>query len=587
MKAALDLFGGSGVKNLDCRQDGSQLGDGAARELAVQLHHRRHRAGRRAAAGRDQPAPGSAGAERPHPQDLARTANLKVGVVGEAADLTYRLRAPGRRRRRAEGPGRARRRLRQGAQGAPSGRRSSWGRALWPAPTARRCCARSPSSAWALGVVREGWNGFNVLHTAAARVGGLDLGFVPGEGGLDAPPRWPPRARSTCCSCWAPTRSTSRGTDAFVVYLGTPRRRRRPPRRRDPAGRGLHRKGRPLRQHRGPGAARRAGGLPQGRGRARTGRSCARCPSGWARSCPTTRLDQLRAKLFADHPTFGQIDYAPGSTPAAFDLAEPRRRGELSRRAVRQPDQGLLPHQPDRARQRDHGRVLRRCAPGARRSRRSRADAARLRFRDPAARLDPAAPSGRSCWSLVGVLHLPAPSCILARPQDLGRRADAQRPQCGRALRPAAVLRRLAASSCSRSSVIPAGADKFVFLLAPLISVILAFGAWAAIPLAPGWVVSNINVGILYLFAISSLGVYGIIMGGWASNSKYPVPGRPALGGADGLLRGLDRLRHRSPCPAGRLDEPADHRRAAGRRVLELERARRRRAEGPAAGAWS
>jgi NADH-quinone oxidoreductase subunit H len=73
--------------------------------------------------------------------------------------------------------------------------------------------------------------------------------------------------------------------------------------------------------------------------------------------------------------------------------------------------------------------------------------------------------------------------------------------------------------------VIPAGADKFVFLLAPLISVTLALGSWAAIPLAPGWVISNINVGVLYLFAVSSMGVYGIIMGGWASNSKYPFLG--------------------------------------------------------------
>jgi NADH-quinone oxidoreductase subunit H len=73
--------------------------------------------------------------------------------------------------------------------------------------------------------------------------------------------------------------------------------------------------------------------------------------------------------------------------------------------------------------------------------------------------------------------------------------------------------------------VIPDGADKFVFLLAPVLTFTLALVGWAVIPFAPGWVVADINVGVLYLFAISSLGVYGIIMGGWASNSKYPFLG--------------------------------------------------------------
>jgi NADH-quinone oxidoreductase subunit H len=73
--------------------------------------------------------------------------------------------------------------------------------------------------------------------------------------------------------------------------------------------------------------------------------------------------------------------------------------------------------------------------------------------------------------------------------------------------------------------VIPAGADKVVFLLAPMVSFVLAFIGWAVIPFAPGWVVSNLNVGILYLLAVSGLGVYGIIIGGWASNSKYPFLG--------------------------------------------------------------
>ena len=73
--------------------------------------------------------------------------------------------------------------------------------------------------------------------------------------------------------------------------------------------------------------------------------------------------------------------------------------------------------------------------------------------------------------------------------------------------------------------VVPSGSDKVVFLLAPLITFILAFLAWAVIPFAPGWVISDLNVGILSILAISSLGVYGIIMGGWASNSKYPFLG--------------------------------------------------------------
>ena len=73
--------------------------------------------------------------------------------------------------------------------------------------------------------------------------------------------------------------------------------------------------------------------------------------------------------------------------------------------------------------------------------------------------------------------------------------------------------------------VVPAGADRTVFLIAPFLSFTLAFIGWAAIPVGPGLVVADINVGILYLFAVSSLGVYGIIMGGWASNSKYPFLG--------------------------------------------------------------
>ncbi|UDL95154.1 NADH-quinone oxidoreductase subunit NuoH [Lichenihabitans sp. PAMC28606] len=73
-----------------------------------------------------------------------------------------------------------------------------------------------------------------------------------------------------------------------------------------------------------------------------------------------------------------------------------------------------------------------------------------------------------------------------------------------------------------KEPIIPSGANKGVFLLAPLVSGVLAISAWAVIPIDQGWAVANLNVGILYIFAISSLGVYGVIMAGWASNSKYP-----------------------------------------------------------------
>ena len=76
-----------------------------------------------------------------------------------------------------------------------------------------------------------------------------------------------------------------------------------------------------------------------------------------------------------------------------------------------------------------------------------------------------------------------------------------------------------------KEPVIPGGADKILFLMAPLITATLALAGWAIIPVGAGLAMSNINLGILYLLAISSLGVYGVIIGGWASNSKYPFLG--------------------------------------------------------------
>lgn len=77
----------------------------------------------------------------------------------------------------------------------------------------------------------------------------------------------------------------------------------------------------------------------------------------------------------------------------------------------------------------------------------------------------------------------------------------------------------------TKETIIPAGANRVVFMLAPMLTFALALVAWAVIPFDLGWVLADINVGVLYLFAISSLGVYGILMAGWASNSRYPFLG--------------------------------------------------------------
>ena len=76
-----------------------------------------------------------------------------------------------------------------------------------------------------------------------------------------------------------------------------------------------------------------------------------------------------------------------------------------------------------------------------------------------------------------------------------------------------------------KETIIPSGANRVLFLMAPMLTFALAMIAWAVIPVGDGWAIADINVGILYLFAVSSMGVYGIIIAGWASNSKYPFMG--------------------------------------------------------------
>ncbi len=82
-----------------------------------------------------------------------------------------------------------------------------------------------------------------------------------------------------------------------------------------------------------------------------------------------------------------------------------------------------------------------------------------------------------------------------------------------------------AVKAIMKETIVPSGANRLLFLMAPMLTFLLAMIAWAVIPVQDGWAIADINVGILYLFAISSLGVYGIIIAGWASNSKYAFLG--------------------------------------------------------------
>ena len=130
---------------------------------------------------------------------------------------------------------------------------------------------------------------------------------------------------------------------------------------------------------------------------------------------------------------------------------------------------------------------------------------------------------------------------------------------CGRASRTSSKF-------ALKEPVIPDTANKGVFLFAPFVMATLGDRRLGGDPgSSDGWAVADINVGVLYIFALSSLGVYGVIMGGWASNSKYPFLSALRVGGANGVLRSLDRLRHHHRSALRRLAQ--SHRHRAARRT--------------------
>ena len=316
MKATLDLFGALGVKNLDCRQSGSVLGAGPRESWLLNT----------TIAGLEQADAILLVGTNPRLEAPVLNARLRkiwlagktrIGLIGEAADLTYRYDHLG-----ADGAALA------GFIETASDFREVFRHARHPAIILGQGAVSSTDGAAnlsataaiakAFNLVREGWNGWNVLHTAAAQVGGLDLGFIPGEGGKSAS-QMVAQGGVDVLFLLGVDEISAQGSDAFVIYLGSH------------GDAGAQSADIIL-----PGAAytEKSGLYVNTEGRVQRGERAV-FPKGEAREdwailralsaslgapLPYDTLDQLRARIFADHPTFGQIDYAPGSSPVTFDF---------------------------------------------------------------------------------------------------------------------------------------------------------------------------------------------------------------------------------------------------------------------------
>ncbi len=326
MKAALDLFRSLGVTNLDARQDGLVLGGGPRESWLFNstlagIEH----ADVVLLVGTNPRTEAPILNARFRKQWLA--GKTRFGLIGEQADLTFGYDYLGAGASSLSDLAKSKADFAKTFKDAKNPAIIIGQGALTRADGAAVLKAAA-DAAKAFGVVREGWNGWNVLHTAAARVGGLDLGFVPGEGGKTAGEMVQKGALDVLFLLGADEIDVS-GSDAFVVYLGTH------------GDAGAHRADVIL-----PGAAytEKAGLYVNTEGRVQRGERAA-FPKGEAKedwailralsdklsaTLPYDTLDQLRSKLFADHPTFGQIDHAPGSIVTSLDLGALGAAGDVS-----------------------------------------------------------------------------------------------------------------------------------------------------------------------------------------------------------------------------------------------------------------
>ena len=325
MKAALDLFGSLGVKNLDCRQDGVALGAGPRESwLFNSTLAGIENADAVLLVGTNPRLEAPVFNTRLRKQWIA--GKTRIGVIGDNADLTYDYDYLGAGGQTLAGLAKSRSDFVKAFKAAERPA-IIVGQGALTGPGGAAVLKTLAGLAKTFGVVRDGWNGWNVLHTAAARVGGLDLGFIPGEGGKTALEMVKPGALDVLLLLGADEIEAS-ASGTFTVYLGSH------------GDRGAHKADVIL-----PGAAytEKNGLYVNTEGRVQMGERAV-FPKGEAREdwailralsehldakLPYDSLDQLRLKLFADHPTFGQIDFAPGSVPTTFDLSGLGGAGEM------------------------------------------------------------------------------------------------------------------------------------------------------------------------------------------------------------------------------------------------------------------
>ena len=359
-----------------------------------------------------------------------------------------------------------------------------------------------------------GWNGFSVLHTAAARVAGFDLGLVPGKGGRDVDAILEGAEKDEIEMVYllgADEIDTDRLGKAFIIYQGSH------------GDRGAHRADVIL-----PGAAYtekdatyvNTEGRPQMTaravfppGEAHEDWKIVRALSGvLGQALPFNSVTELRAKMFVACPHLALIEQIlPADGSAHRDARRQGGKTGKDRFGVAIADFYLT-------------------NPIARAS----AIMASLSVMHAANIQERPAPMAEF-WSSYGLpialivgqslLLLVVLLIFVAFMLYADRKvwAAVQMRRGPNVVGPFGLLQSFAdlLKFVFKEPIVPAGANKGIFLLAPIVTAGLALSAWAVIPVADGWAVADLNVGVLYIFAISSLQVYGVIMAGWASNSKY------------------------------------------------------------------